>query len=247
MAYPYQAPPEEAGSSTNHERSGVLEIPSRRGTGAGALLVLLGIWGGIIPFIGPLFDYRMDSLGAWEMSWDRLLLNILPGIAVLLGGIMLIIAADRISASAATWLALAGGAWFLIGPSASLLWGSSVDASVGTGSNVERFLVQLGYFYGLGAVIVALAAGSWARVMVRTARDSRLLERSDDRAVTQAPVPAPPPRATAPPREQQRGAMPATAGATAQGRRAPAPAPGTSGPPVPRQASAPPDQANNQR
>src|SRR5699024_5389615 len=102
---------------------------------------LLGVWGGIVPFIGPLFDYRIDEFGAWALTWDRWWLHILPGIAVLLGGAVLVVAADRLSASVAAWLAFAGGAWFLVGPSFALLWGSTGTAIPG-GSDVQRFIEQ---------------------------------------------------------------------------------------------------------
>jgi hypothetical protein len=163
----------------HHRRSqtSALAMPRRRGATTGTLLVLLGIWGAIIPFVGPYFGYRMDTAGAWVFTWDRLWLSILPGAAAFIGGLILLGAADRLSATFGSWLALAGGVWFVVGPSFSLLWGSPIGTNgVGIGSDTQRFIEQIGYFYGLGAVITALAAGAWARVMVRSERDALLLE-----------------------------------------------------------------------
>jgi hypothetical protein len=37
--------------------NGMLRIPRSRGALSGVLLILLGAWGGLIPFIGPYFHY----------------------------------------------------------------------------------------------------------------------------------------------------------------------------------------------
>ena len=52
-----------------------------RSTGAvsGFLIALLGIWGALIPFVGPYFDYSFGTNSTWHYTADRLWLNILPG------------------------------------------------------------------------------------------------------------------------------------------------------------------------
>ncbi len=60
-----------------------------RGAGSAILLVLLGIWGAIIPFVGPYFGYTFGVVVPWFFTYDRLWLDILPGIAVFLGGLIL--------------------------------------------------------------------------------------------------------------------------------------------------------------
>jgi len=184
MAYSHQAP---RMMTLHHRRThtSALAMPRRRGATTGTLLVLLGIWGAIIPFVGPYFSYRMDTAGAWVFTWDRLWLSILPGAAAFIGGLILLGAADRLTATIGSWLALAGGVWFVVGPSFSLLWGSPIGTSgVGVGSDTQRFIEQIGYFYGLGAVITALAAGAWTRSMVRSERDALLLENAAARTDT---------------------------------------------------------------
>jgi hypothetical protein len=175
MAYLHHAP----STMTLHQRRevGALAMPRRRGASSGTLLVLLGIWGGIIPFIGPTFGYRMDTAASWTFTADRLWLSILPGAAALLGGLILLGAANRLSASIGSWLALAAGIWFVVGPTVSLLWDSPIGTNgVGADSGTQRFIEQIGFSYGLGALVTALAAGALARVMVRSERDAVLLE-----------------------------------------------------------------------
>lgn len=177
MAYSHQAPHTMTLHHSRRSRPSALAMPRRRGASTGTLLVLLGIWGGIIPFIGPTFGYRMDTAASWTFTWDRLWLNILPGAAAILGGLILLGAANRLSATVGSWIALAGGVWFVVGPTFSLLWDSPIGSNgVGVGSPSQRFIEQIGYFYGLGAVITALAAGALARVLVRSERDVALLE-----------------------------------------------------------------------
>ena len=48
------------------------------GTMSGLLIVPLAIWGGLIPFIGPYFDYSFGTNSTWHYTADRLWLNILP-------------------------------------------------------------------------------------------------------------------------------------------------------------------------
>jgi len=64
-----------------------------RSTGAlsGLLIILLGIWGGLIPFIGPYFDYSFGVNSTWHYTSDRLWLEILPGAVAVVGGLLLIL------------------------------------------------------------------------------------------------------------------------------------------------------------
>ena len=68
-----------------------------RSTGAvsGLLIALLGIWGALIPFVGPYFDYSFGTNSTWHYTSDRLWLNILPGALALLGGLLLLTASRR--------------------------------------------------------------------------------------------------------------------------------------------------------
>src|SRR5258707_8456715 len=68
-----------------------------RGRASGALLVLLGTWGALIPFVGPYFGYAYTPDKAWAYTSGRLVLSVLPGAAVFLGG-LLVLASDGAAA-----------------------------------------------------------------------------------------------------------------------------------------------------
>jgi hypothetical protein len=143
-----------------------------RGAASGFLLVLLGVWGAVIPFVGPYFSYTFGVTVPWSFTYDRLWLNILPGVAVFVGGLILGPSTNRASGGLGAWLALVGGIWFTIGPVISQLWrvdGLAAPIGEPLGPNSLQMLEQLGYFYGLGALITALAGVALGRLTVRSA------------------------------------------------------------------------------
>src|SRR5436189_5671606 len=95
-----------------------------RSTGAvsGLLIAVLGIWGALIPFMGPYFDYSFGVNSTWHYTSDRLWLDILPGAVALVGGLLIVLAATRAAGVLGAWLAVSAGAWFAIGPAVSLTW-----------------------------------------------------------------------------------------------------------------------------
>jgi hypothetical protein len=56
---------------------------------AGLLLVVLGAWGGIVPFIGPTFGFSADGKGSWHWELTHALLSLAPGAAALLAGLLI--------------------------------------------------------------------------------------------------------------------------------------------------------------
>jgi peptidoglycan/LPS O-acetylase OafA/YrhL len=143
-----------------------------RSTGAvsGLLIILLGVWGALIPFVGPYFNYSFATNTTWHYTTDRLWLDILPGALAVLAGVMLLLAATRAAGILAGWLAMVAGAWFVVGPSVSLTWESGVGP-IGRPlyGSTRQMLELVGYFYGLGALIVALAAFAVGRFASRPA------------------------------------------------------------------------------
>jgi hypothetical protein len=143
-----------------------MRIRRTHGIFGGLLVALLGIWGGIIPFVGPYFNYAYTPDKAWTYTTGRLYLEILPGAVALLGGLLLMGARSRHAALFGALLAIASGAWFALGNIfAPLYWTTAnpagVPASTGT---LMRVLEQVGFFTGLGLVIVLIAAAVAGRV-----------------------------------------------------------------------------------
>jgi hypothetical protein len=149
-------------------RTEPLRLPRTTGALSGLLVIILGVWGGLIPFIGPYFHYSFGGDQTWHFTMQRLWLDILPGAVAVLGGFMLLTASTRTGGLLAGWIALAAGAWFAIGPAVSLLWDQNIYA-IGAphGGSVRRMLEWVGYFYGLGVVIVGLSAFAMGRYFSR--------------------------------------------------------------------------------
>ena len=149
-----------------------MRISRSRGLLSGVLLLLLGAWGGLIAFIGPYFHYAYTPDVAWTYNTQRLWLEILPGAAVFLGGLLLIASAHRLEAIFGAWLAAVAGAWFAVGTVLSPLWNGGVVAGgtpVGSGTTI-RVMEQIGFFTGLGIVIVLIAAAAIGRLSAVPAR-----------------------------------------------------------------------------
>ena len=87
--------------------AGMLRVPRSRGALTGALLVLLGIWGGLIAFVGPYFHYAYTPDKAWTYTTGRLWLEILPAAATVLGGLIVGGSRSRPVAIFGAWLAAA--------------------------------------------------------------------------------------------------------------------------------------------
>jgi hypothetical protein len=144
----------------------MLQMRRSRGAFSGFLLILLGLWGALIPFVGPYFHYAYTPDTGWTYNTARLWLELLPGAAVFLGGFLLMIARRRHTALFGALLAAAAGAWFTLGTMLSPLWnhhvtlgGSPAGATVYT-----RIMEQLGFFSALGVVIVFIAAAAFGRI-----------------------------------------------------------------------------------
>jgi hypothetical protein len=156
----------------------VSPMPRSRGGISGFLLILLGAWGAIVPFVGPYFGYAYTPDSAWTYTTGRLWLSILPGGAAFLGGILVLLAASRPAAIMGGLLAALAGTWFVVGvPILTLVVGPGPDGPgvpvVSSGSAfstpVMRMLEGLGFYYGLGVVIVFFAALAIGRAAVAAA------------------------------------------------------------------------------
>jgi hypothetical protein len=156
--------------------AGVLRVPRTRGALSGVLLILLGLWGGLVPFVGPYFHFSYTPGTAWTYTQGRLWLEILPAAGTVLGGLILLASRVRPVAMFGAWLAAASGAWFAVGQLLTPLWHSTGTMTLGSplGGPVTRVLVQLSYLTGLGVVIVFVAAVAIGRLSVIGVRDARV-------------------------------------------------------------------------
>jgi hypothetical protein len=155
---------------------------------SGALIMLLGAWGGIAPYVGPLFGYRMDDLGAWSWTTARAELSLGPGVIAVLGGLLLLVGLRPVQRFGA-FIAAAAGTWFVVGPSVYPLWGSTVSvpaSDIGRlGSAAARAVEEIGFFYGTGVLIALLAAfalGTLTVLGLRWAAGERAMELTGGRA-----------------------------------------------------------------
>jgi len=144
----------------------MLQMRRSRGALSGFLLILLGLWGALIPFIGPYFHYAYTPDKAWTYNTGRLWLELLPGAAVFLGGFLLMIARGRHIAMLGALLAAAAGAWFTLGPVLSPLWNNHVimGGSPASTTVYMRIMEQIGFFTALGVVIVFVAGAALGRI-----------------------------------------------------------------------------------
>ena len=164
----------------NDSRSGfgTLRMPRSRGAVSGLLLLGLGAWGALAPFIGPYFHLSYTPGEAWVWSTARAWLEVFPGITAALGGFLLLISGNRVTAMFGGWLAVIAGAWFVVGRtlSSTLRLGDVGQPIAAT--DARRAVIEIAYFSGLGALIVFIGGAVLARVTIRTARDVELAQQA---------------------------------------------------------------------
>ncbi len=138
---------------------------------SGCLLMLLGAWGALVPFVGPYFGYAYTPDKAWAYTTGRLWLSVVPGAAAFLGG--LIVSVSSRGGAAGAFLAVLGGVWFVIGLQVLAL--AKPGIAPGTPATVANsmfhpatmhFLESLGFFYGVGVAVVFFAAMALGRAGV---------------------------------------------------------------------------------
>ena len=165
--------------------AGVARVPRSRGAVSGVLLILLGAWGGLVPFVGPYFHYAYSPDKAWAYTSGRLYLSIAPGAAALVGGLLVVLASHRAVGIFGAFVAALGGAWFIFGAqvtaivvtNGSIRPGTALAGATGPLSSAARqFLESVGFFTGTGVLIVFLAALAMGRFSVVSVRDGDLAE-----------------------------------------------------------------------
>ena len=122
-----------------------------RGRMAGILLMLLGLWGGLIPFVGPYFGFAFTPDRVWVFTAGRLWLSVVPGAAAFIGG-LLVAWTDRAAVPGA-FLAVLGGAWFIAGQPVTAATLTRVKATLRAALNAA---IRSGYLAGHPAAHVQL-------------------------------------------------------------------------------------------
>ncbi|KUI24564.1 hypothetical protein AU195_01955 [Mycobacterium sp. IS-1496] len=158
-------------------RGGRMRIPRSRGAISGFLLILLGLWGALIPFVGPNFDFAFTPDQPWTWTNARGWLEVLPGAVTVVGGLLMLTSRNRATASLGAWLAVAAGAWFVVGRALAGPLGLGSAGTPVAGTDTKRVWLELTYFYGLGALIVFLGALALGRLSVRSVRDVEYAQR----------------------------------------------------------------------
>lgn len=130
----------------------------------GLLTLLVGAWGGIVPFVGPLFGFDGDGSVAWYWSLPHVVLWLAPGgAACVAAGVTLGVlprvggGRGRVGAFGAGALAVLGGAWFVVGPEA---WPVLVRSAgvFAPGGPLRALAHEVGYSFGPGLLLVMLGA-----------------------------------------------------------------------------------------
>jgi len=129
---------------------------------AGLLIVLVGAWGGIVPYVGPIFGFSGDGSGSWTWNLAHSLLFLVPGAVACLAGLVVMAEGRGSSPARRTVLAVAGfmaavsGAWFVVG---ALAWAALEGSAFFTGGTALRELAYwIGYSLGPGGLLLALGA-----------------------------------------------------------------------------------------
>jgi hypothetical protein len=130
------------------------------------VVVVLGLWAAAVPLIGPYFDFGFDTGRAWVFSERHVTLSVVPGLAAALGALLLVRPLRSLGSLGRRLVALAA-LWLLVGPTLHAIWaGGAVVADAHT--QWKRALLWIGYFYGVGGVIVYLAGFEQGLVTRRT-------------------------------------------------------------------------------
>jgi hypothetical protein len=108
---------------------------------------------------------------------------VLPGAATALGGLLLILSANRVSAVLGGWLAVLAGAWFVVGGQVAPLLGIGSTGDPIAATERKRAALEVSYFSGLGALIIFVGGMVLARTAVRLARDVEPLAVGPDASV----------------------------------------------------------------
>src|SRR5580704_15568522 len=152
------------------------QIPRTRGGICGIVLILLGLWVGLAPFIGPYFHFGYTPDKAWAYDSGRLYYSIIPGAAALVGGVLVVITRNRGVGIGGGLIAALGGVWFLAGPGFDVnvlnrfvSFGSPIGTA--TSGPLRSYLETVSLFTGLGILILVVGGIAMGRFSLVAAKD----------------------------------------------------------------------------
>jgi hypothetical protein len=159
-------------------RASRLRVPRSRGAISGIALIILGAWAAIVPFIGPYFDFAFAPApnDAWHWTAGRGWLELLPGCAAVVAGILLLVGTHRVNLAFASWLGVASGAWLVVGP----ILAPRISLTAGAPASATPWvqtLEELFFFFAVGAAILFFSAMALGRLSVQSVRDVRAAQR----------------------------------------------------------------------
>jgi hypothetical protein len=146
------------------------------------LLILLGLWGGLAPFVGPYLHFGFTPDKAWAYTSGRLYYSVIPGAAALVGGLFVLGTRSRAAGIVGGLLAALGGAWFVLGQGimTSVLKKTSVTAGtpllkggfyVSGLTPLRQYLETISFFSGLGVLVMFFGALAIGRFSMLAAKD----------------------------------------------------------------------------
>jgi hypothetical protein len=142
-----------------------MRLSRTRGAFSGLVLVLAGLWAGLVPFFGPYLNLSIGTDTTWHWTTDRLWLDVLPGAVAILGGLLLLSAITRARAGLGAWLAICAGTWLVVGQSVSFVWNHGTSAAgQPLFGNAHKAFEEILYFYGIGALILFFGAFALGRL-----------------------------------------------------------------------------------
>lgn len=146
-------------------------IPRNRGSMCGVILILLGGWAGLAPFVGPYLHFGFTPDVAWKLTDSRLYLSALPGGVALFAGLLIAATRSRGFGGLCAFIAALAGGWLVFGGSIALMLGLSLSPGTSLRGSVRMVeLTQLAFF-GVGALIVFFAAIALGRFSLVAYKD----------------------------------------------------------------------------
>lgn len=159
-------------------KAGRRRVARSRGALSGLLLVILGAWAALIPFVGPYFKFGINPRPneSWHWTSGRGWLEVLPGVVAIVGGLLLLLSSSRLMTLLGSWLGALAGIWLIVGTSLAEVLKINAGSPRASKHPGLQALESLLYFFAIGAAILLVAAVALGRLSVHSVRDVRAAE-----------------------------------------------------------------------